>query len=157
MTGQAGQPRDQARAIAVGAVAVMSLIAIGSYVLRSDSAPAPPPPAVEAELPPPTTPEQPSSAVIAKAEAMIRAEPGVVDMVYDPDSVVTWTIAMKGDGTSRVGRAETFCAQLVGAGIPTDHAIVRIVDAKRVVLKRDDPRAADLGTVVCATGDVFPQ
>lgn len=155
MTGQAGQPRDQARAIAVGAIAVMSLIAIGSYAFRSDPASAPTPPAVEAELAAAPTPEQPSAVVIAKAEAKIRAEPGVIDMVYDPGSVVTWTIAMKDDGSSRVGRAESFCLQLADWGVPRDHTIVRVVDAKRVLIDDEGFRSADLGTVDCSTGRVF--
>lgn len=150
------RPGDPLRMVAMASIGVLGLVALGTYAVRSD-----PRPAVDQPSSAPTTapataaPPRPSADVIASAEANVRAEPGVVDMVYDPDSVVTWTIAMKDDGGSRVGRAEAFCLQLAEWGVPRESTIVRIVDARRVLIEHEDYRSADLGTVKCSTGAVF--
>lgn len=99
---------------------------------------------------------QPSPATdpgkIEAAKAAILKERGVIDLVYDPTAVVQWTIAMKDDGSSRVGRAETFCMQLSELGVADQMTHVRIVDFKRYMASQGDARGASLGHVACATG-----
>lgn len=91
-------------------------------------------------------------AKIEAAKAAILKEQGVIDLVYDPAAVVQWTIGMKDDGSSRVGRAETFCMQLSELGVADQMTHVRIVDFKRYMASQGDARGASLGHVACATG-----
>lgn len=116
----------------------------------SSSPPAAPPtdqPQAEATALPDIDP-----AKIDAAKAAILKEPGVLDLVYDADEVVQWTIGMKNDGSSRVGRAETFCMQLRELGVAESRTHVRIVDFKRYIASQGDARSASLGHVDCGTG-----
>ena len=95
-------------------------------------------------------------AKLEAAKAAIRAEPKVIDFVYDPEAVVQWTIGVKDDGSPRYGFAEYFCTRLGEWGVRTSAARVRIVDIKRYMKPDGNGRNANLGTVDCSSGEQWP-
>lgn len=90
-------------------------------------------------------------AKLKAAMAAIRAEPRVIDLVYDPEAVVQWTIAVKDDGSLRFGLAEYFCLRLSELGARQELTHVRIVDYTRFIASQGDARGASLGQVDCGT------
>ena len=85
------------------------------------------------------------------AEAEIRAEKVVKDMLYQPGQVVEWQIGVLTDGTDRYGLAEYICIVLAEHGVVSARTEVRIVDIARVA-KGEGFRDASLGRVNCASG-----
>lgn len=84
------------------------------------------------------------------AEAAIRAEKKVIDLVYQPNEPVQWLIGVKGDGSPWFGYAEYICNVLYEHQFPVEGTSVRIVDYRRFMLDGDH-HAASLGSVDCAT------
>ncbi len=97
------------------------------------------------------TPAETDISKIKAAEALFRAEPKVVDLVYDSKAAVQWTIGVKDDGSSRIGYAQYFCLRLQQLGIDTAATNVRIVDYRKYMAPEGNGRDANLGTVHCAT------
>lgn len=87
-----------------------------------------------------------------EAIAAIRSEPQVIDVVYNPNAVVNWTVGVRSDGTSRVGFAEYLCMILDDFPSSDRTHQVRIVDYAAFMTNFGDGRAASLGQVDCATG-----
>lgn len=93
-----------------------------------------------------------NSAAVQSAIAALRSEPKVLDLVYDPQLVVPWTIGMANDGTSRVGFAEYVCSILSEHGAAEASTTVRIVDYQAFMQSGGDARGASMGHVDCGTG-----
>ena len=110
---------------------------------------------IATEVEPEPTRERFPREVIQKAEATLRAEPKVADLVYDESLAVEWNIAVKDDGTPRHGLAGYFCLVLDELGAVDDETEVRIVDIAQVQTKRDAYRDYQLGTVNCRSGEHF--
>lgn len=100
---------------------------------------------------PALTPAEADISKVKAAEASFRAEPKVIDLVYDPKAAVQWTIGVKDDGGSRLGYADYFCVRLQQLGIDTAGTNVRIVDYRKYMAPGGNGRDANLGTVHCAT------
>lgn len=90
---------------------------------------------------------------VAAFNDAIKAEPKVIDFVYDPQAVVRWTIAVKDDGTPRYGYAEYFCVLMAQHDLPLAGAWVRIVDYGKFMQPGGNGRDASLGSVDCGTGE----
>jgi hypothetical protein len=98
--------------------------------------------------------EAPTPAAIDAAKATLAAEPKIKDMVYDPTQAVQWNIGVLDDGTPRVGYAQYVCMVLKEKGALTGRTHVRIVDIAKVT-QGESFRDANLGHVICETGDTF--
>ncbi|WP_072379845.1 hypothetical protein [Novosphingobium sp. NDB2Meth1] len=85
------------------------------------------------------------------AEAAIRAEKKVIDLVYQPNEPVQWLIGVKDDGSPRFGYAEYICNLLGDHQFPMKGTWVRIVDYRRF-MHDGDHHAASLGSVDCGSG-----
>ena len=90
-----------------------------------------------------------SSSAATAAEAAIRAEPKVIDLVYDPRAVVQWTVGGRDDGTQRFGYAEYICSTLQNAGALAQGTQVRIVNYASYMASEGDAQSASLGRVEC--------
>ena len=86
---------------------------------------------------------------IDTAQTALRAEPKVLDLVYDPQAVVQWTIGVKDDGTERYGYAEYVCLTLKDMNALAPGVEVRIVDYPAFMANGGDAHAASLGHVEC--------
>lgn len=86
----------------------------------------------------------------ASAQAAIRAEPKVRDMLYQPGQAVEWQIGVITDGSPRYGYAEYICQLLREHGVVADRTAVRIVDIVKVS-NGSNFREASLGRVNCTT------
>lgn len=139
------------RVVQSTAVVLSLLLAAGCSKLAADEQ------VSAAKTTPAETPAPaPVDAAKAKAaEASFRAEPKVIDLVYDPNAVVQWTIGVKDDGSRRFGYAQYFCLRLQQLGIDASKAKVRIVDYGKFVALGGNGRDADLGTVDCASDQPF--
>ena len=93
-----------------------------------------------------------TSASIEKAKALIKAEPKVIDLMFDPLNAIEWHVAVSNDGTSRHGYAEYLCGLLRDAGATDDDVAIRIVDAAKVSELKDAYRDYSLGAVRCQDG-----
>lgn len=89
---------------------------------------------------------------VISAKAEIESWSMVLEVVYDPDLAVPWTIGVSDDGSSRIGLAETVCMELADQNALSDGDSVRIVDRAAVISNGGDFRAASLGHVDCETG-----
>lgn len=92
------------------------------------------------------------SSEVQSAIAALRAEPAIVDLVYDPQLVVPWTIGMANDGTPRTGYAEYICMLLKDHGAAEASTTVRIVDYPAYMQNGGDARGASMAHVDCSTG-----
>lgn len=95
----------------------------------------------------------PDPAAIEAAKAAIAAEPKVKDLTYGADDAVQWNVGVFDDGSSRVGYAEYLCQVIAEKGALAGRTHVRIVDIARVG-QGANFRDANLGHVICETGDV---
>lgn len=94
---------------------------------------------------------------INAAIAEIRAEPKVIDVVYDPTEYVEWTIGVKDDGSPRYGYAEYICLRLLELGALAPRTNVRIVDIRKYMEPNGNGRDASLGQVNCENQEhMFP-
>lgn len=93
----------------------------------------------------------PACADAQSAEAEIRAEKIVKDMLYQPGQVVEWQIGVLPDGSDRYGLAEYVCMILADHEVVNDWTEVRIVDIVRMA-NGEGFRDASLGRVNCASG-----
>lgn len=98
-------------------------------------------------------PLAPPSVAIEAAKAALAKEPQIRDMIYKAAETVQWNIGVLDDGTSRVGYAEYVCTILEEHSALAGRTHVRIVDIAKVTKGRDF-RDANLGHVICETGDV---
>jgi hypothetical protein len=96
----------------------------------------------------------PTPAAIEAAKAALAAEPKIKDMVYDPTQVVQWNIGVLDDGTPRVGYAQYVCEVIKEKGALAGRTNVRIVDIAKVAQGKSF-REANLGHVICETGDIL--
>lgn len=87
----------------------------------------------------------------ADAEAAIRAEAKVIDLLYQPGMPVEWIVSVQDDGTKRYGLASSFCDIIKAHGAANDRTIVRIVDHARMISSGGYARGASLGSVACKT------
>lgn len=129
---------------------------VTSLAVTACSSPAPAPadqeqPAVDATDQ--VEPSTPSAAAIEAAKAALTKEPQIKDMTYNAAAAVQWNIGVLADGTSRVGYAEYVCTILEEKGALAGRTHVRIVDIAKVAQGRAF-REANLGHVICETGDV---
>lgn len=126
-----------------------------ALLLAACDAPAPAPKATASAAPVVVNKGQSPFAVRSAIKA-IKAETGVIDMVYDDTAVFQWVIGMKSDGSLRYGRAESFCILLSQTGIDLTRQAVRIVDFRRYMVDGDG-RAASMGAVDCEKGrHIYP-
>lgn len=106
-----------------------------------------------AVTPPVITPRPASNSPNVRAAiAALREEPKVIDLVYDPELVVPWTIGVADDGTPRIGYAEYVCLVLREHGVVDRSTSVRIIDYHRFMRNGGDSHDASLGHVDCQTG-----
>ena len=96
----------------------------------------------------------PAPAAIDEAKAALKAEPKIKDLTYNARDTVQWNIGVLGDGSSRVGYAEYVCSVLQEKGALAGRTHVRIVDIAKVT-QGSDFRSANLGHVICETGDII--
>lgn len=94
-------------------------------------------------------------AKISFAEAELRKEPKIIDLLHDDSNVVEWVIAVKDDGSKRFGYAGYVCLKLREFGVYDDQLEVRIVDIAKQAEFRDAYREYDLGTVRCVDEQPF--
>ncbi|WCT72088.1 hypothetical protein PQ455_10555 [Sphingomonas naphthae] len=85
---------------------------------------------------------------LVAAEAALRAEPAVLDVLSRPHGAVKWQIAVADDGSPRWGYAAYICLRLRGLGAYDDQTDVRIVDARQARISGDF-RAASLSHIRC--------
>lgn len=135
-----------------GLAVAIAVVMLGGLALLTNNSPPPAPaapetPIVEATVAP-LDPEK-----VAAFNAAIKAEPKVLDYVYDPSAVYQWTIGVKDDGSPRYGYAEYFCVLMAQHGLPLESAKVRIVDLWKYLEPGGNARDASLGSVDCATGE----
>ena len=137
-------------------VAIIAIFAVLSWLLGQpsstaetdvitslDSAPS------EIEVTPRAPANSPS---VVAAIAALRAEPKIIDLVYDPEMVVDWTIGVKDDGTPRFGYAEYVCLVLREHGVVDSSTSVRIIDYAKFMMNGGDSHDASLGSVDCSSG-----
>lgn len=126
-------------------------IATLSLLLAGCASPAP---TEEATAPAPEAEASgPSPAAIDAAQVALRAEPQVKDLHYDPEAAVQWNIGVLDDGSSRIGYAQYACLVLSEKHALAGRTHVRVVDIAKVE-QGSDFREANLGHVICETGDV---
>ncbi|QUM72224.1 hypothetical protein [Sphingopyxis granuli] len=122
-----------------------------ALALSGCSAPAPAADAPEAtdqiEAPAPTP------AAIDAAKTALAAEPQIKDLHYDPTNTVQWNIGVLDDGSRRFGYAQYVCMVLKEKGALGGRTHVRIVDIAKVA-QGEKFRDANLGHVICETGDI---
>jgi hypothetical protein len=88
---------------------------------------------------------------VMSAKAEIESWSQVLEVMYDPDLAVPWTVGVVDDGSSRIGLAETVCMELADQNALSDGDSVRIVDRAVLISNGGDFRAASLGRVDCET------
>jgi hypothetical protein len=88
---------------------------------------------------------------IDKVMEIIKAEPKVKDLMYEPNATVQWSIGVIDEGTKRHGYASYICGVLQENGVVTNKTIVRIADIQKVVQQNKTARQASLGSVDCNT------
>ena len=84
---------------------------------------------------------------------ILLAEPKVLDVLYDPELAVPWSLAVLDDGTRRFGYASYICTVLDDLGAVDRTTTVRLVDAARVTESQGDFRSISLGHADCTSGD----
>lgn len=89
---------------------------------------------------------------VADAQKALRSEPKIIDLVYDPEAAVQWTIGVKTDGTSRFGYALYVCTLLGEHDLVRDETEVRIVDYGKYIQLQGDAQTASLGHARCSSG-----
>ncbi|MCM3419015.1 hypothetical protein [Sphingopyxis alaskensis] len=127
--------------------AAMALAACSSPAPVEEIADAPVDVAVEADAAAPT------SAAIEAAKVALRAEPKVKDLSYSATDTVQWNVGVLDDGSRRTGYAEYLCSVIGEKGALAGRTHVRIVDIAKVA-QGSDFRDANLGHVICETGDI---
>lgn len=95
----------------------------------------------------------PTPATIEAAKAALAREAKIEDLTYDASAVVQWNVGVRDDGSRRVGYAQYVCQVLAEKDALAGRTHVRIVDIAKVA-QGSDFRAANLGHVICETGDV---
>jgi hypothetical protein len=85
------------------------------------------------------------------AFAKLKSEPRVRDILFDKGQAVEWNIGVFDDGTRRYGFGQYVCEVLKEEGALRSDTQVRIVDIAKVVREKVPPKAANLGTVDCAS------
>ena len=90
-----------------------------------------------------------SAATLEKARAALKSEGRIRDFILDPKNAVILQAAVDDDGTRRYGYAEYLCMVLSDAGLDTNKAVVRIVDAAQIEKSGGNFRSISLGTVQC--------
>lgn len=109
-------------------------------------------PAVATDGAPAELPHRASASAAQAALAELRTEPDIIEVLYDPQMVVQWTIGMRDDGSSRRGFAEYVCLVLGEHGAVDASTSVRVVDYNDAMSNGGDFRAASLGHVGCKSG-----
>lgn len=91
------------------------------------------------------------------AEADIRSNSWVIDLVYQPNAAVEWIVGVRKTTDREYGYAATVCNYLSVHGIPLKGMNVRIIDFHAFMENGGDHRAASLGQVDCETfGRKYP-
>lgn len=101
-----------------------------------------------------TADASPAPAAIEAAKTALAAEPKIKDLTYDPSAAVQWNIGVLDDGSHRFGYAQYVCLVLRDKDALAGRTHVRIVDIAKVA-QGSDFRDANLGHVICETGDVI--
>jgi len=87
-----------------------------------------------------------------KALAILKAEPKVKDVLFQPGQAVEWMVGVLPDSSpDRIGYAQYICQQLKDAGALRPGTKVRVVDIVKLTLEGASPRKASVGTVDCGT------
>jgi hypothetical protein len=90
---------------------------------------------------------------VAAMKKQLLAEPKIGDVLYqDGTDLVDWTVAVRDDGTSRVGYATYVCQVLRDGGLVDRHTDLRVVDIAKAE-RSGDFRSASLGHVDCTSGE----
>lgn len=133
-------------AIAFVILIFLRIVGIGGSLPESGkAAKSPPENAPVAEEVRPTAAEQ-------KALAIIKAEPKVKDVLFQPGQAVAWMVGVLPDASpDRIGYGQYICQQLKDAGAARPGTQVRIVDIVKLTREGASPREASLGTVDCST------
>jgi hypothetical protein len=105
------------------------------------------------QAPEAAAPVGPAPAAIDAAKTALAAEPKIKDLTYDPANAVQWNIGVIDDGSRRVGYAQYVCQVLQEKSALAGRTHVRIVDIAKVAAGSDF-RSANLGHVICETGDI---
>jgi hypothetical protein len=92
---------------------------------------------------------------VQKALALLKAEPKVKDVLYQPNAAVRWSVGIFDDGTNRNGYAEYLCLTLKDAGVDQKGTIVRVVDMAKIAQGGVPGRETSLGSMNCETGQPF--
>lgn len=93
---------------------------------------------------------------VEKAKKLLRAEPKVIDLNFNPINAIEWHVAVQNDGTKRHGYAEYLCLLLRDADAYDDEVAIRIVDASKVASLKDAYQEHSLGAVRCSDGQLLP-
>ncbi|KTE24423.1 MULTISPECIES: hypothetical protein [unclassified Sphingopyxis] len=122
-----------------------------ALALSACTAPAP----VEEAQATPAKPEPaaPAPAAIEAAKTALASEPKIKDLSYDATNTVQWNVGVLDDGSRRTGYAQYVCQVLQEKGALAGRTHVRIVDIAKVA-QGSDFRDANLGHVICETGDI---
>lgn len=126
-------------------IATLSLLLAGCASPAAENAEAPAPKVAE------KTP--PAPAAIDAAKVALRAEPKIKDLAYNPADTVQWNVGVLDDGSRRVGYAQYVCEVLAEKHALAGRTHVRVVDIAKVE-QGSDFRDANLGHVICETGDI---
>ena len=95
----------------------------------------------------------PAPSAIEAAKTALSAEPKIKDLTYDASATVQWNVGVLDDGSRRIGYAEYVCQVLAEKHALAGRTHVRVVDIAKIA-QGSDFRAANLGHVICETGDV---
>lgn len=100
----------------------------------------------------PTVAEVRPTAAEQKALAILKAEPKVKDVLFQPGQAVEWMVGVLPDASpDRIGYGQYICQQLKDAGASRPGTQVRVVDIVKLTREGASPREASLGTVDCST------
>jgi hypothetical protein len=126
---------------------------VGAAIALSGCSASAPAADTTAEAADPAEASAPTQAAIDAAKAALVAEPKIKDLSYDPANAVQWNIGVLDDGSRRIGYAQYVCQVLQEKGALAGRTHVRIVDIAKVA-QGENFRDANLGHVICETGDI---
>lgn len=95
----------------------------------------------------------PAPGAIEAAKTALAKEAKIEDLTYDASAAVQWNVGVRNDGSRRVGYAQYVCQVLSEADALSGRTHVRVVDIAKVA-QGSDFREANLGHVICETGDI---
>lgn len=95
----------------------------------------------------------PAPAAIEAAKTALAKETKIEDLTYDAGAAVQWNVGVRSDASRRVGYAQYVCQVLAETDALAGRTHVRVVDIAKVA-EGSDFRDANLGHVICETGDI---